>query len=88
MLTGRVHSSLSGRNSGLAHDRHAAMAIGAHENDPRAYGDLLSRVPVGEQTLEFSARFALEHDLRLPVRQAANKSYSHQIWIQTFVTKH
>src|SRR3981081_3876085 len=33
------------RNSGLAHDRHDAMAIGAHEHNPRALGDLLSSVP-------------------------------------------
>ena len=32
------------------------------------FGDLLSRVPVGEQTLELNAHFAFEHDLRLPVR--------------------
>jgi hypothetical protein len=40
------------------------MAIGAHEHDPRAFGDLLSRIPTGEQMLEFSPRFALGHDLR------------------------
>src|SRR5207302_1968480 len=46
------------------------------------------RVSVGEQTLEFIARVALEHDLRLPVHQAANESYSHRIRIQMFVTEH
>ncbi len=52
------------RNSDLAHDRHDAMTIGAHEHNPRALGDLLSRVPVGEKTLKFSARVALQHDSR------------------------
>jgi hypothetical protein len=54
----------------------------------RALGDLLSRVPVGEKTLKFSARFALEHDLRWPVHQATNESHSRRSRIQMFVTEH
>ena len=76
------------RNSGLAHDRHDAMAIGAHEHNPRALGDLLSRVPVGEQTLKFGAPLALEHDLRLLLPHPASESYSRRRWIQMFVTEH
>jgi hypothetical protein len=63
------------------------MTIGAHEHNPRALGDLPSRVPVGEKTLKFSARFALEHDLRWPVHQATNESYSRRSRIQMFVTE-
>src|ERR1700730_16452679 len=76
------------RNSGLAHDRHDAMAIGAHEHNPRALGDLLSSVPVGEQTLKFGAPLALEHDLRLLLPHPASESYSRRRWIQMFVTEH
>jgi hypothetical protein len=60
------------------------MTIGAHHN-PRALDDLLSRVPVGEQTLKFSARFALEHDLRWPAHQIT----MNQIRAEAgFVTEH
>jgi hypothetical protein len=80
--------NMSRRQTGVCRDRIAAMTIGAHEHDPGAFGDLLSCVPAGEQTLEFSARFALEYGVRLPVHQAANESYLHRIRIQLFVTEH
>jgi hypothetical protein len=62
--------------------RMIAMTIGYH-HDPPALDDLLSRVPVGEKTLKFSARFALEHDGGLSIRPQMNHSRRRRI--QMFV---
>ena len=58
------------RNPDLAHDRHDAMTVRRHQHDPRALGDLLRRVSIGEQPLQIrcepSAQVRIEFIVPMP----------------------
>src|SRR6478609_5066310 len=68
------------------HDRHDAMTVRRHQHDPRSLGDLLSRVSIGEQLLQFPASLAIK--CNQVVSHAASESGSRQVGIQMSVTEH
>jgi hypothetical protein len=74
------------RNPDLTHDRHDAMTVRRHQHDPRPLGDLLSRVSIGEQLLQFPASLAIKYNQ--VVSHAASESCSRQVGIQMSVTEH
>src|SRR5450432_357505 len=74
------------RNPDLTHNRHDAMTVRRHQHDPRSLGDLLSRVSIGDQLLQFPASLAIKYNQ--VVSHAASESYSRQVGIQMSVTEH
>ncbi len=75
------------RNPGLAHDRHDAATRRRHQDDPRAFGDLLRRVTISEQIFEFAPDLPVKCKLRF-MFHATSESHFHQCGIQLFVTEH
>src|SRR6476646_7693960 len=73
------------RNPDLTHNRHDAMTVRRHQHDPRSLGDLLSRVSIGEQLLQFPASLAIK--CNQVVSHAASESGSRQVGIERSVTE-
>src|SRR6476620_9149694 len=74
------------RNPDLTHNRHDAMTVRRHQHDPRSLGDLLSRVSICEQLLQFPASLAIK--CNQVVSHAASESCSLEVGIQMSVTEH
>ena len=74
------------RNPDLTHNRHDAMTVRRHQHDPRSLGDLLRRVSIGEQLLQFPASLAIKYNQ--VISHAASESCSRQLGIQMSVTEH
>src|ERR1700730_1690376 len=51
-------------DANLSHDRHDAMTIRRHEDDPCAFDDLLWSVSIGNQLLQLQSSLPLEHKSR------------------------
>jgi len=76
------------RDPDLTHHRHDPMTVCCHQHDPRSLGDLLRRISIGEQLLQFPASFAIKYNQNSVVSHAASESCSRQIGIQMSVTEH
>src|SRR3984893_7756155 len=61
----------------LSHDRHDAMTIRRHEDDPCAFDDLLWSVSIGNQLLQLQSSLPLEHKSRLVMFHPRNESRSY-----------
>ena len=62
------------------------MTVRRHQHNPRSLGDLLSRVSIGEQLLQFPASLAIKYNQ--VISHAASESCSRQVGIQMSVTEH
>src|ERR1700730_16745875 len=62
----------------LSHDRHDAMTIRRHEDDPCAFDDLLWSVSIGNQLLQLQSSLPLEHKSRLVMFHPRNEPRSHK----------
>src|ERR1700719_1054925 len=65
-------------NADLSHDRHDAMTIRRHEDDPCAFDDLLWSVSIGNQLLQLQSSLPLEHKSRLVMFHPRNEPRSHK----------
>ena len=74
------------RNPDLTHNRHDTMTVRRHQHDPRSLGDLLSRISIGEQLLQFPASRPIKYNQ--VISHAASESCSRQVGIQMSVTEH
>ena len=64
-------------NADLTHDRHDAMTIRCHNDDPCAFDDLLWSVSIGNQLLQLQSSLPLEHKSRFVMFHPRNESRSH-----------
>ena len=76
------------RDPDLAHDRHHAIAVRRHDDDPRPFGDLLRGVSIGEQPLQFAASLPIKYDPCWFLSHPTCESYLYPNRIQMFVTEH
>src|ERR1700730_7294018 len=63
-------------NADLSHDRHDAMTIRCHNDDPCAFDDLLWSVSIGNQLLQLPSSLPLEHKSRFVMFHPRNESRS------------
>ena len=76
--TGFGEILLPAPNRGLGdatHDRHHAMTIRCHEDDPCAFDDLLGCISIGNQPLQLEASLPLEHESQFIVFHSRSNHY-------------
>ena len=75
------------RNPDLAPNRRDPMTVRVHKNDPGAFDDLLRRVPIGQQPVQFRSSFPLKDNTNLFVFHPGSESHFHPR-IQMSFTEH
>src|SRR3974390_3300342 len=80
-------------NSCLGHpdcalDGHNAHSVSRHQHNPRPFCDLLGDIAIPDYLLKLGAVLCAKSEFRLLRAHTPSESYSRQLGIQMFVTKH